>query len=142
MTTQTFHIDFIDFFIYECLSLYLVGHWNICLPRVHIDDCTLCVFLVFTTVMKLVNLSLVIQALHLGNWLSEIDLIDTYFHLPIQLERYKTLGFALQVKIYQYKVFQFGLPMFSRVFTKCYILLWDIDPMMEYKFIHTSMTFS
>ena len=67
---------------------------------------------------KMENLNLVIEALHPGNWLAAIDLKDAYFHVPIHTSHYKYLRFAIQNKMYQYKVLPFGLTTSPRVFTK------------------------
>ena len=64
------------------------------------------------------TLTSVITALHPGDWLAAIDLKDAYFHVPIHQYQWKYLRFAIQGKVYQYRVLPFGLTTSPRVFTK------------------------
>ena len=52
-----------------------------------------------------------------GNWTALIDLKDTYFHVPVDCRFHRLLRFGWQGKLYQYRVFPFGLCLASWVFT-------------------------
>ena len=50
-----------------------------------------------------------IRALHRGEWVTSIDFRDAYFHIPIQEQSRKYLGFHFRNRTYQFKALPFGL---------------------------------
>lgn len=67
---------------------------------------------------KMETLRKVTLAMVQGEWLASLDLKDAYFHVPVRSSHWKFLRFAVQNKVYQYKVLPFGLSTSPRVFTK------------------------
>ena len=60
----------------------------------------------------------VLSLLRQGDWLASLDLKDAYFHVPILHKHRRYLQFAYQSKIYQFKVFPFGMLSSPRVSRK------------------------
>ena len=67
---------------------------------------------------KMETLSNVCVSMSKGEWLASLDLKDAYFHVPIRRSHWKYLRFAMEGKVYQYKVLPFGLSTSPRIFTK------------------------
>lgn len=67
---------------------------------------------------KTETLRSVFQALNKGDWASFIDLSDAYLHGPIHSKSRKFLRFAIEGKVYHYRVLPFGVSVVSRLFTK------------------------
>jgi hypothetical protein len=51
-------------------------------------------------------------------WVTSIDLVDTYFHIPIHRGYRECLRFQTRDTIYQFRALPFGLSPASWVFTK------------------------
>ena len=54
------------------------------------------------------------------DWLASIDLKDTYFHVPVNINPSQYLRFAFLDKVFQFKVLHFGLSTDPRLFTKMF----------------------
>jgi hypothetical protein len=67
---------------------------------------------------KMESLNNVIRATAPHEWLASIDLKDAYLHVPMHPRHWKFLRFAIQGKVYQFKVLPFGLSTAPRIFTK------------------------
>ena len=58
---------------------------------------------------KMETLETIRTSLHQGEWVTSIDLKDTYFHIPIQEQSIKYLRFFTQGRTYQFKALPFSL---------------------------------
>ncbi|MCS5551062.1 MAG: reverse transcriptase domain-containing protein, partial [Gammaproteobacteria bacterium] len=67
---------------------------------------------------KMETLRSIIQALHVGEWGSTIDLRDAYLQIPMFPPHRKYLRFCVQGVHYQFRAMPFGITVAPRVFTK------------------------
>lgn len=68
---------------------------------------------------KMTSLQEVIPQIQDGDFMSTIDLKDSYLHIPINQRHKRLLRFALNKAHYQFTALAFGLKSAPRVFTKC-----------------------
>ena len=67
---------------------------------------------------KMETLRSIIQALHVGEWGSTLDLRDAYLQIPMFPPHRKYLRFCVQGVHYQFRAMPFGITVAPRVFTK------------------------
>ena len=67
---------------------------------------------------KMETLESVMLGIRPGDWIASIDLKDAYFHVPVHVAHRPYLRFAIDGRVYQYKVLPFGLSTSPRTFTK------------------------
>ena len=67
---------------------------------------------------KMETLRSIIQALHVGEWGSTLDLRDAYLQIPMFPPHRKYLKFCVQGVHYQFRAMPFGITVAPRVFTK------------------------
>ncbi len=68
---------------------------------------------------KMLTIKQVVSQIRSEDWFMTIDLKDTYFHISILPQHWKSLRFAFRGKAYQYWVLSFGLALSPCTFTKC-----------------------
>ena len=67
---------------------------------------------------KMETLNSILSIVQPGVWLASLDLKDAYFHVPIARAHWKYLRFAIDGRLYQYKVTPFGLSLAPMLFTR------------------------
>lgn len=60
-----------------------------------------------------------LECVRVGDWMTSIDLADTYFHIMIRPSHRKYLRFELEGQVFQYTRLPFGYSLAPRTFSKC-----------------------
>lgn len=61
----------------------------------------------------------ILQSFSNFNWLSTIDLVSSYWQVPLSVESRKYVAFKYNQRVYQFKVLPFGLSTSVAAFTRC-----------------------
>jgi hypothetical protein len=64
------------------------------------------------------TISVIVDALQVGEYVTSVDLKDAYFHVAIHKDDKKFLRFVVDNEVYEFQVLPFGLSTAPRVFTR------------------------
>lgn len=68
---------------------------------------------------RMLTIQQLLQCISPGDWMTSVDLLDAYFHIPIVPEHRKFLRFAIGGRCFEYCRLPFGYSLAPRTFTKC-----------------------